>query len=184
MQLNNKKNIKEMIAIFAIALIVLISNSFARPVSDIVPPDLPAACGSIQVPAGNEAIFHAYAIGVQIYRWNGSAWVFVAPSANLFADAGYNGKVGFHYAGPTWESNSGSKVVGAVIDRCPGPDVNAIPWLILGGASSTGPGVFDGTNYIQRVNTAGGKAPAAPGATVGEIARVPYTAEYFFYRPL
>ena len=36
--------------------------------------------------------------------------------------------------------------------------------------------------FIQRVNTTGGIAPAAPGTTVGEEARVPYTAEYFFYR--
>jgi len=32
------------------------------------------------------------------------------------------------------------------------------------------------------VNTVGGKAPTAPGDFPGELARVPYTAEYFFYR--
>jgi hypothetical protein len=31
------------------------------------------------------------------------------------------------------------------------------------------------------VNTTGGKAPAVAG-TVGQVVRVPYTAEYFFYR--
>jgi len=35
---------------------------------------------------------------------------------------------------------------------------------------------------IQRVNTVGGNAPANPGSVTGEEARVPYTAEYFFYR--
>jgi uncharacterized protein (TIGR03118 family) len=37
-------------------------------------------------------------------------------------------------------------------------------------------------SYVQRVNTAGGLAPSAPGAFVGEERQVPYTAEYFFYR--
>jgi hypothetical protein len=32
------------------------------------------------------------------------------------------------------------------------------------------------------VNTVGGKAPTDPGSFVGEEARVPYTAEYYFYR--
>jgi hypothetical protein len=36
--------------------------------------------------------------------------------------------------------------------------------------------------FIQRVNTVGGKAPSHSGDSVGEVVRVPYTAEYFFYR--
>jgi len=32
------------------------------------------------------------------------------------------------------------------------------------------------------VNTTGGKSPSADGAFVGQVARVPYTADYFFYR--
>ena len=40
-----------------------------------------------------------------------------------------------------------------------------------------------GTTFIQRVNTTGGKAPSTDGAFVGQVARVPYTADYFFYRP-
>src|SRR5215813_3480669 len=68
-------------------------------------------CDKVQVPPGNQLAFHAYALGVQIYRWNGTTWDFVAPMATLFADASYSGEVGIHYAGPTWESNSGSKVI-------------------------------------------------------------------------
>src|SRR5262249_20070238 len=143
-------------------------------------PDL-GACGTLTVEAGNDLTFHAYAEGVQIYRWDGTAWVFLAPEATLYADAGCHGRVGIHYAGPTWGSNSGSKVVGKVSQRCT-PDTSAIPWLLLASASSQGPGVFDGVTFIQRVNTVGGLAPAAPGAFDGEVRRVPYTAEYFFYR--
>ena len=149
-------------------------------VSESQEPDL-GACQKLDVPEGSRLAFHAYARGVQIYRWSGTSWVFVAPSADLFEDEGGNGKVGTHYAGPTWESNSGSKVVAAVIDRC-AAEPNAIPWLILGAVTSGGPGIFDGTTSIQRLNTVGGVAPAAPGSVVGEVANVPYTAEYYFYR--
>jgi hypothetical protein len=122
-----------------------------------------------------------FAEGVQIYSWNGTSWVFVAPEADLFADAGGAGLVGIHYAGPTWESLSGSKVVGAVDQRCT-VSADDIQWLLLRAVSSDGPGVFGGVTYIQRLNTSGGVAPPAPGTTVGQIARVPYTTEYYFYR--
>jgi hypothetical protein len=143
-------------------------------------PDL-GDCQNLQVPAGHKVAFHAYAKGVQIYRWDGTSWTFVAPEAGLFADAGYNGAVGSHYAGPTWESNSGSKVVGMVLERCT-PNPAAIDWLKLKAVSNQGPGLFHRVTFIQRVNTVGGKAPTHSGNTPGEVARVPYTAEYFFYR--
>jgi len=135
----------------------------------------------LQVPAGNKVAFHVYAEDVQIYRWNGASWTFVAPEAVLFADAGEDGAVGIHYAGPTWESVSGSKVVGMVLERCT-PDPDAIPWLWLGAVSNEGPGIFHQVTFIQRVNTVGGNAPTDPGDFPGEVARVPYIAEYFFYR--
>ncbi len=60
----------------------------------------------------------------------------------------------------------------------------AIPWLILSAveANTIGPGIFERTTFIQRVNTTGGVAPAAAPTALGQEARVPYTAEYFFYR--
>ena len=118
---------------------------------------------------------------MQIYRWDGTGWTFVAPEATLYADAGHHGVIGTHYAGPTWESASGSTVVGEVEKRCT-PDPDAIPWLRLKAKTSEGPGIFDGVTYIQRVNTVGGKAPAEPGDYEGEEVRVPYAAEYYFYR--
>lgn len=138
-------------------------------------------CTTLQPPAGSKLVYHVYATGVQIYRWNGSSWAFVAPEAVLSADAGGRSKVGTHYAGPTWESVSGSKVVGAVSERCTA-SATAIPWLSLSAVSSSGPGIFQRVTFIQRVNTVGGLAPATSGSTTGEEARVPYTAEYFFYR--
>jgi hypothetical protein len=103
----------------------------------------------------------------------------VGPVANLYADPGFRGQVGTHYGGPTWESNGGAKVVGKRVDGtgCT-PDSKAIPWLLLEVTLSEG---FNNPTLIQRVNTTGGVAPAAPGTFVGEEG-IPYTAEYFFYR--
>lgn len=146
-------------------------------------PALPAGCESLEVEEGNALAFRTYAMGVQAYSWNGSSWVFVEPVATLFADARYNGEVGTHYVGPTWESNSGSKVVAA---RIPGkgctPDSTAIPWLILKKVSTDGSGIFSSVTFVQRVNTTGGVAPTTPGTVIGERQEVAYTAEYYFYR--
>jgi hypothetical protein len=145
-------------------------------------PDLPTPlCDSVQVPQGNKVTFHVYALGVQVYRWNGAGWAFVAPVANLFADDNYRGQVGTHYAGPTWESNSGSRVVAMRLNSCT-PDPTAIPWLLLQTVTNDGPGIFSSVTYVQRVNTSGGLAPTAPGSYIGAEAKVPYTAEYYFYR--
>ncbi len=140
------------------------------------------SCDSLAAPEGNHLVFHAFAAGVQIYRWNGASWVFVEPSATLFANAGENGVVATHFAGPTWMSNSGSEVVGAVMRKCPGSP-NAIPWLLLSAASTEGPGIFQHVTFIQRVNTVGGNAPTAPGTVLGETRAVEYKAEYNFYKP-
>jgi len=144
--------------------------------------DLPSPlCDSVQVPEGNSLAFRVYALGVQVYKWNGASWGFVGPSATLFADANYHGEVGIHYVGPTWESNSGSKVVATRVAGCT-PDPTAIPWLRLQTVSTEGSGIFSSVTFIQRVNTTGGLLPSAPGSSIGEEAEVPYTAEYYFYR--
>jgi Protein of unknown function (DUF3455) len=167
-------------AALALFLLALVAPVGAGRGEDNRAPDL-GDCQNLQVPAGNKVAFHVYAEGVQIYRWTGTTWAFVAPEALLFAGDEEDDPVGIHYAGPTWESVSGSYVVGAVLQRCT-PDPDAIPWLLLKAVDSEGPGIFDRVTYIQRVNTVGGLAPAEPGDFPGEVVRVPYTAEYFFYR--
>ena len=169
------------IMLTAMAVLAFSSIQLARADADNRTPDLPSPlCDRLQV-QGDKVIFHVYALGVQIYRWNGVSWVFVAPAARLFADAEYHGEVGIHYAGPTWESNSGGKVVASRVESC-APDPTAIAWLLLQKVSSEGPGIFDRVTFIQRVNTAGGLPPSGPGPFVGAEEQVPYTAEYYFYR--
>ena len=139
----------------------------------------PEVPDDIAVPAGNKVHFHGFGVGVQIYTWNGSSWGAAVPEAILFHA---NGVVTIHFAGPTWQSNSGSSVVGALPPKAVTVDTNAIPWLRLEAKNPQGPGIFANTTFIQRVNTTGGKAPSTDGAFVGQVARVPYTADYFFYR--
>jgi uncharacterized protein DUF3455 len=150
------------------------------PGNDNRAPDL-SAFPQLQAPEGNKLAFHAYAEGVQIYTWNGTSWTFVAPEATLYADAGYHGVIGAHFVGPTWESVSGSEVVGTRLSSAMA-DPDAIPWLLLQAKSTDGPGIFGKVTYIQRVNTVGGLAPTDPGDYVGQVVMVPYTAEYYFYR--
>ena len=142
-------------------------------------PDL-SACPELRAPDGSTLLLRAFGAGVQIYHWNGASWGTATPSATLYADAGRHGAVATHFAGPTWKSNSGSTVVGAVANRCM-VDPASIPWLSLSGVGA-GSGIFASVNFIQRLNTVGGNAPATPGTTIGQEARVPYTADYLFYR--
>jgi hypothetical protein len=164
----------------ALVLFLLVATVGTAPGGDNRAPDL-SAYPKLQVPEGHKVAFRAYAEGVQIYKWNGTSWVFQGPEAVLYDFGGDGELVGIHYAGPTWESNSGSYVVGKVLEPAV-VDPNAIPWLKLQATTSGGPGIFNGVTFIQRVNTTGGKAPATPGTFAGEEARVYYTADYYFYR--
>ena len=106
-------------------------------------------------------------------------WAFVAPEAELFDSSGK--RVGRHYAGPHWESDDGSKILGTVKQRADAPTPGAIPWLLLTAKSVGADGSFSKVTSIQRVATAGGVAPATGCSQAGTQARVPYTAEYYFF---
>ena len=160
---------------------------------------LMAACASAQPPTStvqvpdklrpgtNESLaMIVSARGVQIYECRARtdqvgeyAWAFVAPEADLF-DARGN-RTGRHYAGPHWEANDGSKIVGTVKERVDVAD--AIPWLLLSAKSVGSEGAFSKVTSIQRVNTAGGVAPktGCSQATAGAPARINYTADYYFF---
>ena len=165
----------------AALLLALVLTAGAEPGNDNRAPVLTGDAEKLTVDAGHKVIAHAYAVGVQIYRWDGTRWAFVGPEAVLYHGDDDTAEMGVHYAGPTWESVSGSKVVASVVDRAI-VDPDSIPWLLLKASSSEGPGVFDGVTFIQRLNTVGGNAPGGPGEYVGEVVEVPYAADYDFYR--
>jgi len=142
---------------------------------------------TLQVPAPATLQLEALATGVQVYECARKPdatfeWTFKSPEATLADRAGR--ALGRHYAGPTWEADDGSRVVGEVKARDPGPLPSAIPWLLLAANSTAGVGTFADTRYVQRLATAGGQAPASgcAEASIGRQARVPYTATYYFYR--
>jgi hypothetical protein len=136
----------------------------------------------------NKVSLHGFGVGFQVYTWNGTSWGSPVPDATLFDQDGnivathFGVFDGTHFVGPAWQSNSGSKVIGALPPANVIVDNDSIPWLRLKALTTEGPGIFADTTFIQRVNTSGGKAPFTDGAFVGQVARVPYTADYFFYR--
>lgn len=180
--------VKSVIRLLVLLALVNIAGSAIQPVSAVTildndnGPELPAGCSSIAIEEGNKLAFHAYAKGFQIYRWNGTAWAFVAPEATLYAEDGYHGEIGIHGVGPHWTSKSGSRVKASRVPNtgCR-PDPTAIEWLKLQMTETSGSGIFSKVSFIQRTNTTGGLAPTEPGA-LNEIREVPYTAEYYFYR--
>src|SRR5712692_2155209 len=150
---------------------------------DVIPANL-------VVPSGQTLLLEAFAQGVQIYvcrpaQDNPSvlAWTLQGPEAELMNRRGE--VIGSHFAGPTWAGNDGSQVVGEVRETVNSPDPRAIPWLLLQARANQGTGIFSTTTYIQRLDTAGGRAPAdgCDQAHAGQEQRVDYTATYAFYYP-
>ena len=170
-------------------LLPLVTAGMAERTYDSRAPDVPY---TLQVSDDYKVSYHAYAVGVQIYTAVASAtdptklvWTLAGPEAVLFDSDG--NVVGTHYAyagpgRPAWESESGSIVVGSRTVAPVVVDPTAVAWLVLDAVKAEGPGIFEGTAYIQRVNTTGGLAPTTPPAQLGEQVRISYTAEYFFFR--
>ncbi len=179
------KSVIRMLVVLALvgtAGVALQTASASASVDNNNGPELPEGCGSIAIDEGHKLSFHVYAKGVQIYKWNGVSWGFVAPEATLYAEENYFGEVGFHGMGPHWTSKSGSRVKASRVPNtgCR-PDPTAIEWLKLQTTETSGNGIFGKVSFILRTNTTGGLAPTEPG-TLNEIREVPYTAEYYFYR--
>jgi len=165
-----------------IAMLLAVAGCCTQP--PVAPPDVPAA---LRPPADQSLHLVTRAAGVQIYVCtqrpdSAYEWTFKAPEASLSSLTGE--PIGKHYAGPTWELTDGSKVTGEVKAKAAGPSPTAIPWLLLSAKTHEGAGTLSATQSIQRVATVGGIAPSEPcaAATVGQVARVPYTAMYYFYR--
>jgi hypothetical protein len=126
------------------------------------------------------------ASGVQIYACtqakssDAPSWSLEGPHALLMSGKAV---AAIHFAGPIWQGVDGSQVKGARLAAADAPDASAVPWLLMS-ASASGKGTFAHTTHIQRLDTAGGKAPASgcDAAHLGAKVLVPYQANYFFYR--
>lgn len=154
------------------------------PMKTAAPATAPAA---LQASESERAAFTWSAIGTQNYECRvndkgGWAWVFVAPEADLFNDK--KEKVGTHGAGPFWAGLDGSRTLGTVKARADGSAPSDIPLLLLSARSAGTAGKLASVSSVQRLNTAGGNAPAqgcASQADAGKRIKQGYTADYVFF---
>lgn len=166
------------------------------------PPPVP---DPIQVPTGHRLFLAGHAYGTQNYicmpLGAGFAWTLFGPQATLLHNDAR--QVITHFLSPnpdeagtlraTWQHSVDTSAVWAraIASSTDSGFVapGAIPWLLLEvvgaeGGPTGGRRLAVGT-YIQRLNTAGGIAPAtgcSQSANVGSRIFVPYEADYFFYR--
>jgi hypothetical protein len=181
-QVGNLATVKILpILVGAVVLAGALTTTASASTFGVLPPKVP---GDIQPETGNVPFEVGHALGVQIYQCNGTAWTFVEPKAVLVTN---RLQIISHFAGPTWQHQDGSSVVGALVKPVT-VDAKSIPWLLLS-AKTTTAGKFGNrltsTTFIQRINTRGGLAPAASTCTVanaGARKEVPYTADYYFWR--
>jgi Protein of unknown function (DUF3455) len=174
----------------ALPAMIAVAAAFSVAAHSQAPMNAASVPQALQPPAEQLLLLEVKGKGVQIYQCagDGSAaapfgWKLLGPEAALLDRDGH--VIGKHYAGPTWESADGSSVVGEVRARDDGPDPAAIPWLLLSAKATHGAGVFGKVLSIQRLHTAGGKAPSAAcdATSAAQVARVPYSADYYFYGP-
>ncbi len=162
-----------------LALLGTLAACASTPAPVALPPALALVPGEVHVAT-------LPARGVQIYECRaaaagGAAWTFVAPEAELFEQDGR--PAGRHGAGPFWQSPDGSRVEATVAARADAPQPGTIPWLLLAARSTGGEGRFAAVTHIRRVNTNGGAAPTTgcDASTIGQQARISYTADYLFH---
>ncbi|MCA3223239.1 MAG: DUF3455 domain-containing protein [Burkholderiales bacterium] len=139
----------------------------------------------INVPAGHRPALRLTARGVQVFRCeargNDSQWVFRVPEADLADDSGK--VVARHGADFSFEHSDGSRLIGKVASFDEAPSRDDLRWLLLT-TTSYGQGSFAGVRFVQRTHTKGGMPPASCAARErNQLLRVPFTAEFMFYKP-
>jgi Protein of unknown function (DUF3455) len=167
-----------------VAALLCCARAVAAP--SALPADVPEA---LRAPAGANLVLAVHASGTQIYVCKAAdddkfQWTLKAPDAQL-RDA-HGAVVGHHFAGPSWKYKDGSEITGKAVAHVDSPDPTAAAWLLVNVVSHAGSGLFERVTTVQRLHTHGGAAPPAAGcdaAKAGREARVPYTADYYFYAP-
>lgn len=171
--------------------------------------DEPRVPTAIEVPAGHKLYRSEHAVGTQNYVClpsatapSGFAWILYGPQATAYREHGRQTLTHFLSPNPdetgtppraTWLDSRDSSAVWAVLDdQSSDPayvDPNAIPWFrlrVVGKDSGPNGGrSLTRANYLQRINTVGGKAldtGCAQAADVGKKSLVPYEADYLFWK--
>lgn len=183
---------------FILMLAIALPNAVAS--AQVTAPVVPT---NLEVTDGSQPFLVAAAEGTQNYvclsTSVGFAWAFFGPQATLYVS---DQQVATHFLSPsvvdgaaraTWQDSADtSRVWAAAVASSTDSNFvapGAIPWLLLKVVGND-PGPTEGsaltsTTYIQRVNTAGGIAPATGcknAKDVGKKALVPYTTDYVFWK--
>jgi outer membrane protein assembly factor BamB len=171
-----------------------------RPLRDRYPNEaslrvLPALSSSmVAPPPGHIKMLALEGNGLQIYEANESDGKLIWNSKGSTADltevrqAGAekengSGPVRVRLSlGPLWSSSDSSTIRAELQKRAPAPESTDAPWVLFKVVKSSGQGILSNQSYIQCVYTHAGHAPATPPKGRGEIAKVPYYGQYWFYR--
>jgi hypothetical protein len=139
----------------------------------------------VPLPENTSVVLAVAAEGVQIYESKPNSagafqWVFKAPEAELKSLT--SEVLGKHYGGPSWAMNDGSQFVGSLppLKAISAPDAGNIPWLLVAAKSKSETGFLSHIDFVARVATSGGVAPAEAPKSPTDTARVNYRAIYLF----
>jgi Protein of unknown function (DUF3455) len=153
--------------------------------SDVQAVAVPIIPEAIRPPNGSRPIgAYVVATGTQTYTCADGTGFGAAsiPEAQLI---GTGGRI-HHFAGPdfatmgpSWQSERDKSLVTAR-RTASSPRAGTIPELLLTVSSHSGHGILDKADFINRLLTSGGTAPAGP-CQIGAKVAVPYQAVYVFW---
>jgi len=182
-------------AVPAVPVVPAVPGSTTAPPPEAPPVPLPSAeppprpslglFSRIKAPDTVEPAFELAATGVQIFRCeagkDGLHWAFQLPEAEL---RNLHGQVLAHHGtGYSFEYVDGSRLLGFIVGYDSADSSQSVPWLLLQ-TRSYGQGEFEKITYVQRVDTEGGMPPPKCSADqINQILRVPFSANFVFYRP-
>jgi len=171
------------------ALTTVVFSLLALPAFGAIAP--PAGLARNLQPTADEApSFRLLASGIQVYECRAALtgadqyhWVFVAPDATL-NDPASGHDVAAYRSIDQWNSLTDLSSVSAVLRATQEAGADDLPWTYMRAIPASEDGMFAGVTSVQRVNTRGGAAPrtGCSADTAGTEARVPFTAEFYFYK--
>jgi Protein of unknown function (DUF3455) len=149
------------------------------PASTAAAPGQSGVPAALRVPAGNHLVASLHVIqGAQVYTCTNGAWSFTEPDADMGVT---NRPTVVYTAGPEWIS----AVDGSAVWGMPLASANrtgTIPELLVKAIKNRGQGLFGQVDYIQRLDTLGGLAPAG-SCTNGSVTASQYFATEDFWAP-
>jgi hypothetical protein len=139
----------------------------------------------LPVPPQSQQVASMNASGVQVYsceygEGHRLGWVIKHPQATLYDGSGRASIR--HGAGPSWEADDGSRIVGHVIAQAPAAAAESIAQLLLETKSVAGAGTLSEVRYVERLDTVGGMMPREACTAEHQTGSSPYLARYVFLK--